>query len=57
MYYTLYILFSKSGDSYYIGYTGDHLKERLRKHLTNHKGYTARAKDWIVIYTEKYPII
>jgi len=54
MNYYLYILFSKSLGSYYIGYTGDSLKERLRKHLTNHKGYTARAKDWVVVFTEKF---
>ncbi|WP_435255646.1 GIY-YIG nuclease family protein [Tenacibaculum sp. A30] len=25
---------------------------RLRKHLSNHKGYTSKAKDWTVVYQE-----
>jgi len=49
----LYILFSEKLNGYYVGYTNN-LEERLRKHLTNHKGYTARAKDWTIIYTEKF---
>jgi len=32
-------------NGYYVGYTCDDLKERLRKHNTNHKGYTGRAND------------
>jgi len=55
MKYFLYILFSENLDSYYVGHTND-LKERLRKHLTNHKGYTARAKDWAIVYTEEFSI-
>nr|WP_245891713.1 GIY-YIG nuclease family protein [Flavobacterium faecale] len=30
------------------------LKERLRRHLSSHKGYTGRAKDWEVIYFESF---
>ena len=26
--------------------------ERLIKHLTNHEGFTAKAKDWVVVYSE-----
>ena len=28
------------------------MQERLKKHLSNHKGYTSKTKDWIVVYTE-----
>ncbi|OWW24264.1 hypothetical protein B4Q04_15530 [Zobellia sp. OII3] len=28
---------------------------RLEEHLKNHKGFTSRAKDWAVKYTESYP--
>jgi len=54
-----YILYSKhleeSGKTkYYIGHTCDSLSERLCKHNSNHKGFTGRASDWIVIYSEKY---
>ena len=53
MNYFLYILFSDKLDGYYIGYSNN-LKERLKKHLTNHKGYTAKAKDWRIVYTEEF---
>ena len=49
-----YILYSKSLDKYYIGHSCEDLQERLRKHLSNHKGFTAKTKDWIIIYFEKY---
>ena len=49
--FTVYILYSKFLDSYYVGYTSD-LGERLRRHLSNHKGFTSRAKDWKIVYAE-----
>ncbi|HQU39793.1 MAG TPA: GIY-YIG nuclease family protein [Chitinophagales bacterium] len=52
---TFYILYSKDLDRYYIGHTCDQIEERLRKHLSNHKGFTAMTKDWEVVYTEYYP--
>ena len=51
---TFYILYSAALDGYYIGHTTDHLDERLRKHLSDHKGYTSRARDWTVVYTETF---
>ena len=47
----VYILFSKSLDKF-IGYTSGTMDLRLRRHLTNHHGFTAKAKDWTVVYTE-----
>ncbi|MCB9019399.1 MAG: GIY-YIG nuclease family protein [Chitinophagales bacterium] len=41
---TFYILYSKDLDRYYIGHTCDQIEERLRKHLSNHKGFTAMTK-------------
>jgi putative endonuclease len=55
MQYTVYILFSSSKNKYYIGFTGDDITERLRKHNTNHKGFTGKAPDWGLMYQEKYP--
>jgi putative endonuclease len=49
-----YILYSKELDQYYIGYTSENLPERLRKHLSNHSGFTAKAKDWLVVYFEEF---
>jgi len=51
VYYT-YILFSKSLDKYYVGHTGDELPERVRKHNTNHKGFTGGIGDWAIVYKE-----
>ena len=51
--FTTYIIFSKNLDKYYIGYTAD-LQQRLIKHLANHKGFTARANDWSLVYQESY---
>ena len=49
-----YILFSEILDKYYIGYTADMLEERLRKHNTNHKGFTGKSNDWIYVYVETF---
>ncbi|KRD61540.1 excinuclease ABC subunit C [Flavobacterium sp. Root935] len=49
-----YILYSKSLNQYYIGHTAEGLEERLRKHLSNHCGFTSKAKDWIVVYFEEF---
>ena len=27
---------------------------RRQKHLTNHDGFTAKAKDWIIVWTETF---
>jgi putative endonuclease len=49
-----YILFSPTADKFYVGHTTQHIEERLAKHLSNHDGFTARYKDWKVVYTEEY---
>lgn len=48
--FTVYILYSKYLQKYYIGYTSQVVQERLDKHLANHKGFTGRAKDWQIVY-------
>ena len=48
--FTVYILFSGQLQKYYIGYTSKNVQDRLKEHLYNHKGFTAKAKDWNVIY-------
>jgi len=52
--YRLYILYSASLDKFYVGYTGNDPTERLRKHLSNHDGFTSKAKDWKIIYIEVF---
>jgi len=54
MQFTVYILFSPSKDKYYVGYTGDDINERIRKHNTNHKGFTGSNADWILVYSEVF---
>ena len=52
MYY-FYVLFSENLNRYYIGHTAD-INERIKKHNTNHKGFTGKSNDWKVVYSEKF---
>ncbi len=54
MTYYVYILFSPSLNKYYIGFTADDIYQRLRKHNSNHKGFTGGMGDWEVKYTEPF---
>ena len=54
MNYYLYILFSSKRNKYYVGHTGDELEERLRKHNSNHKGFTGKINDWQIVYKEGF---
>jgi putative endonuclease len=49
-----YILHSSQLDKFYIGHTCDALEERLRKHISNHSGFTSKAKDWNIVYSEEF---
>jgi putative endonuclease len=51
--YCVYILFSKALDSFYIGSTSN-LEVRLRKHFSNHRGFTGKSKDWEIVYKEEF---
>jgi len=53
--FAFYILFSATKNKYYIGHTGDVMEERLRKHNSNHKGFTGGTGDWKIMYTELFP--
>ena len=52
--FTTYILFSKTLNKFYIGFTGESIQSRLSKHLVNHKGFTGKAKDWELVYQELF---
>jgi len=54
MIFHVYILYSIFLDKYYVGYTGDLLEERLRKHNSNHKGFTGNVGDWKIVYSQKF---
>jgi putative endonuclease len=47
-----YILYSASANKYYIGHTTEPLEERIRKHNSNHKGFTGKSSDWKLVYFE-----
>ena len=49
-----YILYSASFDCYYIGHTTEPIEERIRKHNSNHSGFTGKAADWRLVYLEEY---
>jgi putative endonuclease len=52
-YYT-YILYSVQRNRFYIGPTGDDLEERLRRHNSNHKGFTGTVNDWTFFHVEEF---
>jgi putative endonuclease len=51
-----YILFSQFRNKYYVGFTCDELTERIRKHNSNHKGFTGRVSDWKLVYSKTFEI-
>jgi putative endonuclease len=54
MLFHVYILFSALRNRYYIGFTGDLLENRLKKHNANHKGFTGSKPDWKIVYSESF---
>ena len=52
--YFVYILYSTDFDKYYIGST-QNIESRLVKHLSQHSGFTGKAKDWTIVYSEELP--
>jgi putative endonuclease len=54
MIYYVYILFSEKKNQYYVGFTADTLENRLRKHNSNHKGFTGKNDDWKIVYAEEF---
>jgi putative endonuclease len=51
--YTLYILYSKSIDSYYVGYTNS-IERRLSEHNRKKGKYTDKGIPWQLAYAEEY---
>ncbi|MEB0303372.1 GIY-YIG nuclease family protein, partial [Mucilaginibacter sp. 5C4] len=52
MFFT-YILYSQSLNKYYVGSTSN-VEERLKKHNSNHKGFTGRAPDCVIKWSEPH---
>jgi len=51
--FSFYILFSKSLDKYYLGYTAD-LDKRLAEHNSGISTFTSRSNDWELKYYESF---
>ena len=49
----VYILHSKKLDKYYVGQS-ENLEQRLQSHLAGISGYTSKAEDWVIVYTEVF---
>jgi len=54
MKFYVYILFSVSRDVYYVGFTGNSLKERIREHNTNHAGLKGYIGEWMLMHFETF---
>jgi putative endonuclease len=52
--YSTYILYSSTADKFYIGFTGEETIERLRKHNSNHSGFTGKFNDWQIMHHETF---
>ena len=52
--HTTYILFSEKLQKFYIGFTSGSMLVRLQKHLMNKSGFTSKAKDWKIVFTETF---
>ena len=51
--YTLYILYSRSIDRYYVGYT-DSMVRRLAEHNRKKGKFTDKGIPWEIVYQEVY---
>jgi len=51
--YSVYILYSKSSDKYYIGHTGD-VEKRLNQHNSGYSKSTKSGIPWILKYEYSY---
>jgi len=54
MEFLVYILYSKRLNKYYVGFTNGNVNERIRKHNSNHKGFTGGIGDWELRASELY---
>jgi putative endonuclease len=52
--FIVYIIYSKSLDSFYVGHTAN-LDDRLFRHNNSGSKSTKKAKDWILVYQEAFP--
>ena len=51
--YFVYILYSLTKDKFYVG-SCQNVDERVRRHNTNHAGFTGKIGDWVVKWSEEH---
>ena len=51
--FTVYILYSKSLDSYYVGYTNS-IERRVSEHNRKKKKFTDKGIPWKLVYSENF---
>jgi putative endonuclease len=51
----VYILYSKSSNLYYKGFTTNLIK-RLENHLSGKSKYTSTKTDWVLVYCKEFEI-
>jgi putative endonuclease len=49
--FTVYVLFSKTYEKHYTGYTSD-VEKRMVSHNLIGKGWTSRYRPWILVYSK-----
>ena len=52
--FTVYVLYSKSYDKIYIGYTSNLIQRFYSHNELSQKGWTRKFRPWLVIYTEVF---
>ncbi len=52
--FQVYIIYSPTKDKYYVGFTNDDMNERIRKHNSNHSGFTGKTNDWELKHLEVF---
>ena len=50
----VYILYSKTLDVYYKGFSTD-VQKRLEIHLANTNKFTSKVGDWQIVYSKEFP--
>ena len=51
--YFVNILSSQKLNKYYVGFTNN-INHRLIQHNSKHKGFTSKADDWVLMFSESF---
>jgi putative endonuclease len=54
--FTVYALYSYSHNKIYVGFSSDIVQRLISHNHPENKGWTAKFKPWILIYSEKFEL-